>query len=509
MTNVKQEEATAGRYHLSLKTKSYEICEANLRPCPLAGNGHYLTEEEAQEALRLMVGGQESATLVSESSPEVASAADNSAEKTDGANGDTFEIDSDTKFHLIRAKRAMSACTISGCPIDDANHFDSRAEASEALRNLLDEKESQELRKDAAMQEFLSSGTPEAAAYIEANEEYEKAADQRRRQREWLKTRVDDDESYKFSREWLVRTQQTRLSYYRELALMKRRDELLPEHIVKMEEERQAQYNLDKSAERLLASLTKTSFNPNPKITKNGEKSVSEVLSAWSGLTVEEVKEAAATRMEARKEKIHEAYQALWRELPVRSDKTLVSIDLETAAPITGGVDMGPYSTIIEVGIVKRFPDGTFERKQRLYGVPDDLLEHSGTGAEDIHRITPEMVAGMKPLVSDRDAMAELIGEIRGSVLVAHNATFEKGQLSHSVPGFGEALRDGKIEVLDTMRVCKYFITTSTNTNKDFVEGTGGEYNGGHRAANDAAMTLNALMRHRGIPEHDLTDIDE
>lgn len=233
-----------------------------------------------------------------------------------------------------------------------------------------------------------------------------------------------------------------------------------------------------------------------PEIEGRHEWEAARALSAWTGRSVGEVK--ARARRLARTEGIDAttAYRRLWQTAPRRTDKPFVYLDLEAAAPELGEVDRGPYSEVIEVGWVKEHPDGTVERHESLYGVHPDLLATDGTGAQHIHNISPEMVADRPRFVDDLDAQRELMAQLRGCVVVAHAAKYEDGQLGHNLRNWNFYRNRGDVEVLDTRAVSSYFMPDNpTNTNKAFVEATGGTYEGAHRALADAEMTRAALGR--------------
>ena len=187
--------------------------------------------------------------------------------------------------------------------------------------------------------------------------------------------------------------------------------------------------------------------------------------------------------------------------MKIRADKPLVSIDLEVAAPQdTSHVDLGPYSNIIEVGIVKRYPNGIVEKYSHLNGVPEDFEKVYGTGAEHIHNITVDEISGRPIFVNDVENAQKIIDMLSGGVMVAHNASYEVSQLTHNLFGFARMLNNKDIEVLDTRAVSMYFLPqTPNNSNQSFVESSGNVYENAHRALSDAEMTLSALLSLKGI----------
>lgn len=180
-----------------------------------------------------------------------------------------------------------------------------------------------------------------------------------------------------------------------------------------------------------------------------------------------------------------------------RKDKPFVYLDLETAARTkedVGTIDEGHYADIIEVGYIKEYPDGQQEKGSMLFDVDKNLKSVAGTGAQNIHNITPEMVEG-KPNFRDPEVQEKMKNVLNGSVLVAHNTNFEESQLSWNLKGFAQARNSYQMDTLDTQTISSVFVNTvNGNKNQDFVETTGGKYSAdAHRAYIDAEMTKNAL----------------
>lgn len=182
-----------------------------------------------------------------------------------------------------------------------------------------------------------------------------------------------------------------------------------------------------------------------------------------------------------------------------RKDKPFVYLDLETAArpkEEVGTIDQGHYADIIEVGYIKEYPDGTEEKGSMLFDVDKDLKSVAGTGAQNVHNITPEMVEG-KQNFRDPEVQHKMRGVLGGSVLVAHNTNFEESQLSWNLKGFAQARNSYQMDTMDTQSISSVFVNTvNGNRNKDFVETTGGTYSDdAHRAYIDAEMTRDALNK--------------
>lgn len=242
-------------------------------------------------------------------------------------------------------------------------------------------------------------------------------------------------------------------------------------------------------------------YNHHPSIEgKTHPKNANAVLQSAFGMDEKEIAEQIKKRTDQGMDQTS-AYRDLWENAEFRKDKSFVALDLETAGIRTRQIDTGAYSTIIEVGYVKLDNDN-ISHSSELYGAPDSLIQSHGTGAENIHQISPEMIKDKKTFVDDKDAQKKVLNDLKGNVMIAHNAKFEIQQLSHNLPGFKKAYDNGEIEVLDTRVVSQYFLPEAeTNSNESFVKATSGEYRNAHRAYSDAVMSLNALRKMKKLPE--------
>lgn len=158
---------------------------------------------------------------------------------------------------------------------------------------------------------------------------------------------------------------------------------------------------------------------------------------------------------------------------------------------VLGDIETTGYSPerghIIEVALVRVSGGVEVGRFHRFYGVPADHAKWNGTGPEHVHKISLSDVAGLPVLIDSPEevrAIQEFIGD---SVLVAHNAPFERKWLSNlgvSVPYADTRLAFG-LAVLD---VC-----VEGNSMADLMQWAGLEYRDAHRAINDVLMMLAAL----------------
>lgn len=184
------------------------------------------------------------------------------------------------------------------------------------------------------------------------------------------------------------------------------------------------------------------------------------------------------------------AMYTLYREFDFKNaEKDIVFIDLET--------DAMTYRTgeIIEFGAARYRPDGTLVSTfSQLYGVSDEaLLDVRGTGAEDVHHISPDMIRGLKPF-SDPENQQAIRELMDGAIPSYHNATFENSWLSQHLEGFADDSGNPP-GCIDTMDIAKRLDPKGVrNTLEDFVTARGMEYRNAHRAFEDAKMSGEAFF---------------
>jgi len=175
----------------------------------------------------------------------------------------------------------------------------------------------------------------------------------------------------------------------------------------------------------------------------------------------------------------------------------LCGIDGETAAIVNEANTRRPFMpelcSWIETGIAFLEDGEITELHHRQHGVDPRILRVNGTGAQDVHNISPADVEGLVPLDIDIHSLEWIRGLLlRGDVIVAHNVQFEKDFLS---PLLFDVCKF--TPWLDTQWLTKHFIPMTDvhddNKLKSFVEAMGGEYVGAHRAHVDAKMMMEAL----------------
>lgn len=162
----------------------------------------------------------------------------------------------------------------------------------------------------------------------------------------------------------------------------------------------------------------------------------------------------------------------------------MVVLDLETTGAST------KTGEIVEVAYQRLDANGKVEKEGSILCSPDPrYLRARGTGMEEVHHISPSMVRGKPMFTSERvqERIRRDVGE--GSIVVAHNAAFEKRWLAQDTE------HGSTFKYLDTMALSKYF-TAGTDNNKleSFAGAHGVEYENAHRALSDVDMTRRSLL---------------
>lgn len=182
-----------------------------------------------------------------------------------------------------------------------------------------------------------------------------------------------------------------------------------------------------------------------------------------------------------------------------------VYVDIETSG-------MSPdQGEVIEIGMTRVNPKGevVFNYTER-FGVRDErVLDISGTGMQEVHKIAPDDIRGNRNF---RDPEVQEIMQKHlndpNAVMVAHNEAFEKRWFNQTIENFRhkhaynttrryKAEREGKpLEVIttqDTMWTSRYLAHHTTNNKlATFTTGHGVEYLNAHSADADTYMTRDA-----------------
>lgn len=411
-----------------------------------------------------------------------------------------------TKFHINPSTGGISRCraTTQQCPFGGEsgreNHFESISEAKTHFEQMMASKQFPVITR--VHDPIISEPTLADVVRDQINtlaKEWEK-----------LDSRIREEEkrnyAVKLTENWYRAIQRRKDLWFKKAHLEQTELTLLPPEIaaekIKAAETERKRLIANREAWFAKQDARNGPFNFHPPIEGNVTRDAYKAITAFTGKSQETIENEVEGLIAVGLTQT-EAFRAVWNTSPLRTDKPLVAVDLEVASPmIKGRVDTGPYSNIIEVGWVKRWPDGKIEEGSYLCGIPEDFAAVEGTGAEHIHNISPEMVAGLPTFVRDEEKLVKLRDVLTGSVMVAHSARYETSQFKHNLPGFASMLDRGIVEVLDTQQVTRLFVpTTEANSNKNLVEATGGVYEGAHRALEDAKMTLIALLTLKGVSQ--------
>jgi len=173
---------------------------------------------------------------------------------------------------------------------------------------------------------------------------------------------------------------------------------------------------------------------------------------------------------------------------PELRNRPLIGIDIETNG-------LSPKeSRIIETGVVMLYPDGDSSIVfSSVHDIPEIAKEGIGIGETSVHRIELDTIKG-KPSFDSPEIQKKILEYLLSGVIVAHNATFEKGFLIVNLPGFAEELDAGNIKILDTMNlIANLMLETPDNRLQSFAEYNGIPYEGAHNATTDTYMMMKAL----------------
>lgn len=170
----------------------------------------------------------------------------------------------------------------------------------------------------------------------------------------------------------------------------------------------------------------------------------------------------------------------------------IVSVDLETATAVKNESGDDPrafhprYSSIIQVGATVVDGDEEVGSYNSYHAPHPRIMKRNGTGAVDVHNITPEMVED-KPQLSDPEANKEVRRVLTsGSAVLAHNVAFEKKMLKEHL------VDDVDRPWIDTAWISRHFMEPGEDgsrgaTLRDTIEDLGGEYpEDSHRGDVDA-----------------------
>ncbi|VEG28257.1 DNA polymerase III polC-type [Actinomyces howellii] len=158
-------------------------------------------------------------------------------------------------------------------------------------------------------------------------------------------------------------------------------------------------------------------------------------------------------------------------------------VDLET----TG---LSPASdSILEIGLVLVGADGTVERSWSTLVDPGAGVD---VGPTFIHGIVATELDGAPPLSAIADL---LVRDLAGRAVVAHNARFDVGFLTHALGALGRLARGSVVPRVCTMELARRFMSTPSRRLVTCCEVAGVEI-GRHHSALDDAHAAAGLLRH-------------
>lgn len=213
---------------------------------------------------------------------------------------------------------------------------------------------------------------------------------------------------------------------------------------------------------------------------------------------------ASAEEKRAAQEKVKDGFRQLYREIDF-SSRPVIGIDLET----TGS---GPTKgRIIEAGyVVTDMKSGrTIATDGILYDAPKaDLRAAERSGALAVSGITESELTGKRTFRENAGSLDAILRSYAEDpddpksqhvrpLIVAHNASVEKGFLRANLFDFARAEARGEIQVFDTMMLTRRMIPEAKNASmSEFARTQGVEYENAHRARQDADMMVRALKNY-------------
>lgn len=213
-------------------------------------------------------------------------------------------------------------------------------------------------------------------------------------------------------------------------------------------------------------------------------------IAAWTGKSKEDSEKISTILLESDisddEKKIIIA--DLFKQYDPVKEGRVMSVDFETTEgfhPLNG-------AQVVESGISLMNADGSLTEHRFLHGLDERDLKHNGTGAEDFHRVTPDMVKNKKRF-KDSESLKIMQKHLdKGGIITAHHATFEKRFFASAGLKFNDS------QIIDTKYISAYIDDkgdSEFNTDKleSFSQRNGVPYEEAHGALQDAAMARKAL----------------
>lgn len=238
---------------------------------------------------------------------------------------------------------------------------------------------------------------------------------------------------------------------------------------------------------------------------RNAQKQeIFEEVAAMRGTSADEVQREFVSSVNPEQVKdpqhIREKLRQLYVETAKRSDlPDYVGVDIETAGstPTTGAII--EYGASVRTGYGRSTlarQDTELKKTSKLYGLSKKTLQARGTGRIDVHGISASQIAKKRTFLNPSEGEA-VMKQLRSTgLMLAHNAPFEKRWFNTHVPGFADAVKSGKIKILDTRLLSKRILSdVPDNSLESFTARYNIPYQGAHRAYNDAEMMSYAYER--------------
>lgn len=217
-------------------------------------------------------------------------------------------------------------------------------------------------------------------------------------------------------------------------------------------------------------------------------------LTAWSGLSRDEVKEKLRA-YDKDSGMTRDEYVVSLFQNNMDTTRARVFVDIETSGlhPTCG--------EIIEMGIVRMSPDGTTETVNERYDfINSELRKTLGTGPVSVHKIESEDLEGKDPITKP-EIQAVLNKHLNdpNAIIVCHNKVFEDTWFNHEVDGYYESRNfpgdKNPPRIQDTRALAMFLGHSLPNTKlESFSQGNGVPYVDAHTAIVDAEMTADAFV---------------
>lgn len=255
-------------------------------------------------------------------------------------------------------------------------------------------------------------------------------------------------------------------------------------------------YEEEKTGEQLPTSSRPS--NPHPGIDskkrKAGARNARQTISAISGYSEDEVNEKISEKMAQGMDE-NEAYMSVYAEAPMRTDKKFMAINLGMAgANVHGQPDwQGHYSDVVSVEMSNYDVSEAKMSSSTAYASPSPKVkELVGNGKSNA---PVEKTEGKKTFEENKAQQRRILNNLKSSVLVSHDKTKTIETLRAQLPGFGEAVDNGEIEILDSREASKAFTPhAEANSHGEFIKAAGIK-----SQPNSAKTLLNATLRNKNI----------